>query len=319
MLAAWVGMALLCTSLPAAEPGELREAKPVPAVQVLPLPYDQASFQHRGRELSRYHFGPDLVRPFCYPMTGPADRSLTRMGHPHDPVGHRHHYSVWVSHHDVDGADFWGNRPGNRIVHQRLEQYGDGDDSAWLLARNAWTTAEGKVVMLERRRIEVGPTGDDAWLMLVDLMLEAPPTGPVTLGATPFGMIGVRMAKTIGVHDGGGRILNSEGQRNEEEVFRKPALWVDYSGRVTNELTGGIALLDHPSNPNHPTKFHVRNDGWMGACLTIDGPMTIEPDKPVRLRYGLWAHAGVADPETIAPIWEDFSRSDLPPMEKQRR
>ena len=71
----------------------------------------------------------------------------------------------------------------------------------------------------------------------------------MTLGKTPFGPIGVRMAKTIGVTDGGGRILNSAGQRNEAEAFRKPARWVDYSGPITNEQTAGITLMDHPANP----------------------------------------------------------------------
>ena len=50
-------------------------AKPVPDMQVLPQPYDQASFEHLGRELTRYHFGPELRRPFWYPLVGPAGRS----------------------------------------------------------------------------------------------------------------------------------------------------------------------------------------------------------------------------------------------------
>ncbi|MHC4181156.1 MAG: DUF6807 family protein, partial [Planctomycetota bacterium] len=129
---------------------------------------------------------------------------------------------------------------------------------------------------------------------------------------TPFGLIGVRMAKTIGVNDGGGRILNSEGQLNERQVFRKPARWVDYSGPVTNRLRGGITLMDHPSNPGHPTPFHVRNDGWMGACLTLNGPLTIQPDKPLRLRYGLWIHAGILQRVQIHTRWSAFATRKLP-------
>ena len=33
------------------------------------------------------------------------------------------------------------------------------------------------------------------------------------------------MAKSIGVHDGGGRILNSEGLVNEEEIFRRSGVY----------------------------------------------------------------------------------------------
>ncbi|OHB72624.1 MAG: hypothetical protein A2V70_04780 [Planctomycetes bacterium RBG_13_63_9] len=115
------------------------------------------------------------------------------------------------------------------------------------------------------------------------------------------------MAKTIGVADGGGRILNSEGRLDEEQVFRKPARWVDYSGPVSGQLGGGIALMDHPDNPGHPTPFHVRDDGWMGACLTLSHPITIQPGKPLRLRYGLWVHAGVPDGDRIAAAWKDFA------------
>jgi hypothetical protein len=302
-----------------AEP-ELPDAKPVPAVQVIPLPYDQAAFRHADRELTCYHFAPALRRPFWYPIAAPegypAGRSLSRMGHPRDPYTHSHHNSVWISHANVGGVDFWSDHGQNlgRIVHRWVKQYEDGDRSAWMLSLNAWEDGQGKVLLNEWRRCEVQPLDGDDWLMLIDLQLEAPPGGPVTLGQTPFGLIGVRMAKTIGVNDGGGRILNSQGQVNEEQAFRKPARWVDYSGPVTNQLRGGITLMDHPQNPGHPTAFHVRNDGWMGASITLNGPLSILPDKPLRLRYGLWIHAGVPKPEGIEEQWQGFIRREPPRM-----
>ena len=67
-------------------------------------------------------------------MIGPSGRSLTRMGHPHDPVTHSHHNSVWVSHHDVNGESFWDDRGPGRIVHRRVIRYDDGDDAASLVA-----------------------------------------------------------------------------------------------------------------------------------------------------------------------------------------
>jgi len=157
------------------------------------------------------------------------------------------------------------------------------------------------------------------WLMHIDLQFETPKGKTVTIGQNPFGVIGVRMSETIGVHTGGGRILNSHGSINENAIFRKPALWCDYSGRVTNDATGGVTLMDHPTNINHPTPFHVRGDGWMGACLTLDKPITIEPGKPLRLRYGLWVHAGVPDVDTAQKVWERFSKTELPTMEKAKK
>ena len=46
--------------------------KPVPPLQVLPLPHDQASFARGDQELARYHYGRALRRPFIYPLVGPA-------------------------------------------------------------------------------------------------------------------------------------------------------------------------------------------------------------------------------------------------------
>ena len=322
LLSMWIGLLLGAIGGGLTVLGEetaLPDAKPVPDVQVIPLPYDQTSFQHLGRELTCCHFGPTLKRPFLYPVIGPSGRSLTRMGHPHDPVGHGHHNSVWISHNDVEGVTFWANSGEGRIVHQRVEQYDDGPERAWMLNVNAWQAGDRKVLLVERRRICVEPLEDDEWLMMIDLQLEAPGSEPVILGQTPFGIIGVRMAKTIGVHDGGGRILNSEGQLNEEEVFRKPARWVDYSGPVTSGSTGGITLMDHPGNPDHPTPFHVRGDGWMGACLTLNRPLEIQPGKPLRLRYGLWIHAGVPAREEIEPQWKAFAAVPLPSMQRVRR
>ncbi len=330
----WLGILVLLWPLldgaPAAEeerPGdtELPDARPVPGMQVVPLPYDQASFRLEQKELTRYHFGPSLLRPFLYPVLGPEGCSLTRMGQPSDPHGHRHHNSVWISHSDVQGVNFWGDDADAdaRIVTLRVEQYLDGGEAgpgASILVTNAWRDAEDRTVMLEHRRVTVGPvdeaTAGGPWTILIDLELSAPDQQPVTLGQTPFGIIGVRMTKSIGVREGGGRILNSEGQRNEDEMFRKPARWVDYSGQVTNAALGGIVLMDHPGNPNHPAPFHVRDEGWMGACLTFTGPLTIEPAQPLRLRYGLWVHAGIPDRETVENAWSAFSSLPLAPLSK---
>ncbi|NUQ62586.1 MAG: PmoA family protein [Pirellulales bacterium] len=316
----------------------LPNAKSVPDMQVLPLPYDQATFEYLGRELTPYHFGDQLRRPFWYPIVGPAGRSLTRMNMPgdpgrsltqdvqpqdpdapEDPLGHSHQTSVWISHKDVNGIDFWrdGGPIAGQIVHQTSREglrYEDGPGAASLLTLNHWNDPQGRILMIERRRATVAPGEGGSWWMTIDLEFQAPPDGRVTLGQTPFGPIGVRMAKTIGVTDGGSRILNSAGQRNEAEAFRKPARWVDYSGPITNEHTAGITLMDHPANPNHPAPFHVRDNGWMGISLTLEGPVVITAEKPLRLRYGLWIHPQIPDARKLGQQWQAFARSKLASM-----
>jgi len=285
----------------------LPEPKPVPPMQVIPLPYHQASFQRNGVEIARYHFGPGLHRPFLFPVIGPSGRCLTRMGHPHDPESHSHHNSVWISHHDVNGTSFWSDGGKGKIRHKRIVKFEDGAEASSMVTENQWVTNKGKVLLSETRRLTTLPLDNAEWLLIIDLEFKAN-DGPVTLGKTPFGMIGVRMAKTIGVNDGGGTIRNSEGGVNEKEVFWKRARWVDYSGPITNGKLEGITLFDHPDNPNFPTYFHVRNDGWMGASLTFDGPRTILPDKPLRLRYGLYIHSDRKAKKLIEAKWKRFTQ-----------
>jgi len=321
---------VLLSTAAVAAPASKPATQPVPALQVLPVPYDQASFTRDGLEIARYHFGPTLQRPFLYPLMGPSGRSLTRMGHPRDPTGHSHHNSIWISHHDVNGISFWSDRRVGVIAHQKIEAYEDegaagevGSATAAIRSLNHWLTpADNKIQMVERRQTRIELLPDNELLVLIDLQLEAPPRSqtPVTLGKTPFGIIGVRMAKTIGTHDGGGTIRNSEGGVNEKEIFWKTARWVDYSGPITNTAIEGVTLMDHPSNPGHPTGFHVRGDGWMGAALTLNDARIIEPGKPMKLRYGLYVHNGMPDVKEIDAIWEKYSRTkppeDLTPKKK---
>jgi hypothetical protein len=301
----------------AVDPDEMPGARPVPHMQVVPLPDAQASFQRDGVELTRAYFGPALRRPFLFPVNGPAGRSLTRMGHPHDPEGHSHHNSVWVSHDSVGGDSFWSDRGPGRVVHQRVVRYDDGDEEASLVSVNAWLGKGDTLRLTERRGIAARRLPHGEWLLVLDLQFEAPKQA-VTLGASAFGMIGVRMARSIGVNDGGGLIRNSEGNVNEtgpDGAFRKRARWVDYSGPITREAVEGITLFDHPSNPSHPAHFHVRGDGWMGASLTYEQPIVVEPGRPLRLRYGLYVHSGLPDGAALDARWNDFARSvvvDLP-------
>lgn len=283
--------------------------KSVPRLQVIPLPYDQASFQFQGSERIRYHYGPSLKRPFLYPIMGFSQRSLTRMGHPRDQESHSHHNSFWVSHHDINGVDFWSDNGEGEIRHRRIIEFEDGDERAFTLTENEWVNGADEVLLRERRKVTMRLLPEEEWMVILDLTFEAAQER-VTLGDTPFGMVGVRMAKTIGVHDGGGKIRNAAGGLNEDEIFRKPTRWVDYSGRITNDAIEGLTLMDHPSNPNFPAPFHVRNDGWMGACLNHQNPITLQAGETLSLRYGLYVHRGWKTPARLNAAWQQFTEWD---------
>lgn len=314
--AVFVGALATSLALFAQESPPLPAPKPVPRLQVIPQPYHQVSFQRGGIELGRYHYGPTLHRPFVFPLIGPAGASVTRLGHPRDPESHSHHNSAWLAHHDVNGVSFWADRGTNagRIIHQRIELLEDGDDLAFIQTINAWTDPRGTVLLQERRRTAVKLLPNHEWWLLVDSQFEAKQP-EVVFGKTPFGFAAVRLAKTIGVHDGGGMIRNSAGGVNEKGVFWQPARWVDYSGLIAPNVLAGATLLDHPKNLGHPATFHVRDDGWMGAAFTFSAPLTLRSGESLRVRYGIYVHAGRPAAAALQQQWEAFAREPWPGLE----
>ncbi len=299
----------------------LPKAKPIPRMQAVPLPHDQVSFERDGVEIARYHFDPKDERPFVYPVIGPSGRTLTRMGHPHDPQGHSHHNSVWVTHNDVNGVVFWSDKREGKIIHQRIDRLDDGNDACGVLTVNHWIGKEGRVLLEERRLTSAHALANKEWFLVIDLEFHAKGDS-VTFGKSAFGLVGVRMAKTIGINDGGGTIRNSEGNVDEQGdngCFWKRARWCDYSGPVTANANEGITLMDHPANINHPSHFHVRSDGWMGSSLSFDGPVTVETGKPLRLRYGLYVHTGVPELKDLESKWKAFSALPMADMSPKKK
>jgi hypothetical protein len=319
-IAAFLGWALmgLCFDDAKAQSNTVTVMRMPPKMQAVPLPGDVVSFQREGRELTAVHFSPTNKRVFLYPVRSTHSASLTRMGHPHDPWGHSHHNSIWLSHSDVDGISFWNDRgtATGRIVvdHVPPKSFDESDDYAAMKLVIRWiSNDDDKTVLTEHRRMEVRPIdGDRSWFLIIDSMLTANGRS-TTFRPSGFGLAAVRMAKPMGVHDGGGRILNSNGEINEKEVFRKPAKWCDYSGRVdsTPQGLGGITLMNHPSNPAHPTPFHVRDDGWMGACLNLESPIEVSSDKPLQVRYGFWIHDGIVKQDECEEKWNDFQKMPI--------
>lgn len=287
-----------------------------PRVQATPVQSAGVSFRIADTEVMRYNSGWDMFRPYVFPVLGPSGRMVTRMGHPHDPAGHRHHYSVWVAHHDVNGVDFWSDEPqAGRQAHRTMLALEDGPASAAMKAAIEWVGPDDGALIAEERTVRLTELPESERLIDVHLRLTAGEQ-PVTFGATPFGLWAVRVAKTMGVADGGGQIVNSAGAVGEEAIFWKPAAWCDCSGPVGPDEWNGVTLFSHPSNANHPPEWHVRADGWMGACLSRERPVPLAPGRALEVRFGLYVHRGGANEVEPGAAFNRFAASEFRPCER---
>jgi len=282
--------------------------------EIVPLAEHQVSFQIDGVEITRWHYGSQYPRPFFYPFMGPAGQSLTRMGHPGAP-DHDHHRSIWFAHADVNGVNFWSDQTEGRVLQKQWICYSDGEAEAIMACLAGWYDGAGTELLEQETVTATMPLEHGEHAMELQITVRASDAAKtVELGKTNFGFLAVRVAKTLSVHFGGGRLTNSEGQVGEAEIFGRPARWMDYSGPVADgpgrdrkTLVEGITYFDHPDNPRHPACWHVREDGWMGASPCMHEGVAVTREKPLRLRYLLHAHTGPYDQAKADAVHQSFT------------
>ena len=251
--------------------------------------------------------GADKIRPFVYPFLGPKDREMTRLDHPIDPIGHSHHKSIWIGHRDAGGHNFWedSSRAGRiEVTDVRLPAAGGESVTAHL--RCEWKAPGAGTVLEEERHLTFSEIAGGGLALDLDLRLRAASSDqPVELGDTPFGFLGIRVARTLRVAEQlGGLIFNSNEAENEAGCFWQHAEWCDYSGPVPlagpvesrsgttlPSMIAGIACFDHPDNAEGDTFWHTRDDGWMGPCISKGRPRTVSSESGLRARYRIESHA----------------------------
>lgn len=255
-------------------------------------------------------------RPILYPVFGPDGVRMTR-GFPMEPFegereDHPHHQSVWVSHGDVNGVNFW--HLGEKQGYQHLKEFAaleSGPVLGRIEALNEWKSETGEPVLEERRVIDVWGINGDERIVDFDITLVAA-YGAVTFGDTKEGgLLSLRIASSMDENQRGdapgGTIVNANGQVGESEAWGKASPWCDYSGPVGG-ITAGVTLMDHPRNPFYPTRYHVRGYGLFTANpfglshfvgRGADGARVLEAGDSWRIRYRLYIHRGdVMAPET---------------------
>lgn len=277
-----------------------------PRCVIVPQPNDEVSLTIDGVERLRWHAGANAPRPYYYPLIGPSGLPLTRIGHPGAP-DHDHHLSIWFAHNKVLGINFWGNTSPARIRQREWIAYHDGDDEAVMGVKLDWFDGhDPKPLMTQEVVTAVRPEAEGETLVEIQTTLT-PTADMLELQKTNFGLLAVRVAKSLSAHFGGGQLADSEGRVGEPAIFGNRAAWMDYSGPIRPGVTEGITFFDHPGNPDHPTHWHVREDGWMGASLCFADARIITKAAPLKLRYLLHAHRGGVDAARSQRVLTEFA------------
>lgn len=285
-----------------------------------------------GKPFTEYRYtkekGLPWARPYFYPVKAADGVEITSDQSRTNPKEHPHHRSLYVAQGAVNGVDHWahpnkpekGQKPEDvrqpEQKHVKFEKVA-GDT---IVEQLAWEDKEGKPMLAETRtwRFFAYPDGSRG---IDQTSVFSAIDGPVTFGETKEGgLAAIRLNKPISdtsvITLAGGTA--SKERKTEKDVWGKQAAWCDLSGKIDGKWYGA-AILDHPSNPRHPSNWHVRHYGLMGANVfglhDFDkkkyekgaGDFKVEPGKPVTFKYRYVIHTGDAESAKLDEKFAEFA------------
>jgi hypothetical protein len=270
-----------------------------------------------GKPFTTFNYGVEAAKPFLAPIRSASGKIVTRK-FPMEMVegesrDHLHHRGLWFSYDDVNGVKFWENDPSykksplGRIV---VIDSSWNDQAKSLSAKMEWRGPDGKPLLIENREMKFYP---DSTLRIIDFVVTLTAAADVTIGDTKEGAFAIRLAEPF-TERRGGKIVDADGRVGMKNVWGKRSNWVDYNAELEGERLG-VAIFDHPSNPNSPTYWHARDYGLFSLnpfgrnAFDSSAPENVQklaPGQRLTFRWRVVVHPGDAD---VASLYKAFVAS----------
>ncbi len=263
-----------------------------------------------------YAFRGYANKPYIPVLLGPSGRNVLE----DSPVDHVHHHGIWWGHGDVNGVDFYlevpdeGRRLG-RIDHVEFAETTDALPRFGFVERLRWLDDKDEVMIEESRCVQLEFRDQSHSTLDLDSTYTA--THDLAFGTTKESVLpGIRMAEVLTCVSGG-HLRASTGERGESRIFGQPAEWFDYWGERKamyglGDVVEGVAVFDHPSNPNHPNPVFVRaygpNSPFQGHHFT--GETSLGAGESWRYRHRVVVHYGDTEEADIAGKYKAWVKEE---------
>lgn len=292
---------------------------------------DRVRIEIDGKLFTEYRMS-GAPHVYYWPVIGPGGAKMTRSWPmaeaPGEERDHPHHRSLWFSHGQVNGVDFWSEstnpnpkHPVGRIEHDKILEAKGGADAGVLKSSQKWVAPDSSTPVTSTQTLKVYSRPDSERLFDFEVTLTAGDKD-VVFGDTKEGSAGIRIAESMRLKGpkstpGAGKILNSEGDA-DSAVWGKRAKWVDMSGPIDGKIFG-IAFMDHPKNPRYPTRWHARDYGLFAANPFCEkemdknqpsgaGNFTLKAGQSITFRYRILIHEGDATAAKVADRFQSFTQ-----------
>jgi hypothetical protein len=285
-----------------------------------------------GKPFTTFYYGAETPKPYLHPLRA-ADGTIVSRRYPMENVegerqDHPHHRGLWFTHGEVNGFDFWANEPSQEHTNKGLiESRGVRTEAGGRIRGEfLWQSPAGALILTEDRTMTFH-SGPGKRVVDFDFRLTAG-SKKVHFGDTKEGTFAIRLATPLeephsrakGIPRTG-TITAADGRTGEKQVWGTRSPWLDYSGEIDGKRMG-VAIFDHPSNPKHPTYWHVRSYGLFAANVfgehhfygddARDGSITLKPGESIRFRYRVVIHPGNTREADVAGLYKKYVEAAKP-------
>jgi hypothetical protein len=299
--------AFLCLDKPPGDPA----ARPIPGapvkdVRIKAERHDDGRLKVRARtpggeqwiDLATFVMK-ENQRPYLHPLHDASGKVVLSEDKPAD---HPWQHGVFTGFHRVNGFNYWKEDQGKQRFVRLFDLTEASDRVSWR-ALVELTAPNGDVVLDEEDAITIhAPESADAYVIDFDLLLRARDKD-VTFGKYFVGGLSVRMPwdkeRSRQTH------LNSEGQRNRD-CEQQRAKWCNVE-RPIGDDTFGIAVFDHPDNPNHPSGWRADEQGLINPNVSSAADWVIAAHKQQSFKYRLVVYRGSATQKQLSARFEAFA------------
>jgi hypothetical protein len=149
-------------------------------------------------------------------------------------------------------------------------------------------------------------------LRIIDFEIAMTALEPISISRAKHSFFAIRVAPDV-APTGGGRMESSTGNASEKAILGKSADWCDCTGkRVGHEdVTEGVAVFDHPSNPWHPCPWFARDYGHLSPSpfAFLDKPWEAVTSSIIRLRYAVVLHVGTPKEAELDRVYKEWAKT----------
>ena len=245
------------------------------------------------------------LRPYIHPLRLKDGRSCLTEDSPwHHPWQH----GISTGFHGVNNCDFWldpGQHPSMIIgkIEPKTPQILHKDKPVWCI-ETIWRHADGSELLAEEQIWALKEHNDYLYLDLA-WTLRAIPEIHIVHGE--YGGLFIRMPFRSSTD---ATVLSSKGLK-DSAAEQQTAKWLSLHMPLENSETGGgITVLDHPNNPQHPTKWRVDHQRGINPSPCISSAIDLAPGEFLRYRYRLILHEHKLNHTQVNWLWLDYSNGD---------